>query len=289
MKSKILCMLGVWFACAASAEETRSTKDPESGKAEASIYAPNDVVNDGGGGESDPFASPAYGGYAALPRIPIARSNEKRKTLMIRVEIWEVGTREMAVALDGFDSPMAVENWRRERLKDKNSRLVHAPMQVIDEKSQAATESIVEEIYPTEYEPPEIPPDKVMEQVLAEKMPDSLNELIRSLTAGATSTAFETRNTGLTLETSVQPVTGESGCWDLALSVENVDLVRMKRFEPEALHIEMPVFSNFRTGGLQRLQESRWQMVSALARPNGTETKNEELTWVTLVRIDPAR
>jgi hypothetical protein len=289
MKSKILCLLGAWFVWAANAEEARSKNDPENGKPEASAYAPNDVINDSGGREVDPFASPADFLYSELPRIPIARLGEKRRTLMIRLEIWEVGTRELAVALDGFDGPVAVENWRRERLKDKNSRLVHAPMQVIEEKSQAGAESIVEEIYPTEYEPPAIPPEKVMEQILAEKRPDSLNELIRSLTAGATSTAFETRPTGFTFETSVQPVAGESGCWDLSLTVEDVVLVKMKRFEPEALHIEMPIFSRFKTGGLHRLQESRWQMVSALARPNQTGATNEKLTWVTLVRIDPAR
>jgi hypothetical protein len=289
MKRKFLCLAGVLLACAVSAEEAGSTNDPDISPEEKPVYAPNDVVGEDGGGEVDPFAAPACGGYAALQRIPIARLSEKRRTLMVRVEVWEVGTRQLAMALDGFDGPMAVENWRRERLNDKDSRLVHAPLEVIEEKSQAGTESIVEEIYPTEYEPPEIPPDKVLDQILAEKMPESLNDLIESLTAGATSTAFETRPTGFTLETSVQPVAGESGCWDLSLLLEDIVLVGMKRFEPEALHIEMPVFSTFRTGGLHRVQESRWQMVSALARPKTAAVKNADLSWLTLVRIDPAR
>ena len=63
----------------------------------------------------------------------------------------------------------------------------------------------------------------------------------------------------------------------------------MKGFEPEALQVEMPVFANFSTGGLHRVQESRWQMVSATARPGGTEENNVGLSWVTLVRVDPAR
>lgn len=289
MKKKILCLVGVVFAGGVCAEEVASTSEPEKKNEEVAVYAPNDALDQHSGSDVDPFAAPSGGGYSSLERIPMARLSEKRQSLMVRVEVWEVGTRDLALALDGFDGPLAVENWRRERLKDERSRLVHAPMAVVEERSQLNTEVLVEEIYPTEYEPPEIFPDKVVEQIRQEKMPETLNELISSVLAGASPTSFETRNTGFTFEAAVQRVTGEAGCWDISLSIEDVIFVRMKGFEPEALHVEMPVFANFRTGGLHRVQESRWQMVSATARPNGTAEKNERLSWVTLVRVDPVR
>ena len=289
MKTKVLCLLGVVIASAVCAEEAAKPSEPHHQGEEAPVYAPNDVDEDGGSGDVDPFAAPSGGGYSSLKRLPSARLGEKRQSLRVRVEVWEVGTRDLALALDGFDGPLAVESWRRERLKDEKSRLVHAPVAVLEEKSVTGTESIVEEIYPTEYEPPEILPDKVVKEIRDEKMPETLNELISSVLVGASPTSFETRNTGFTFEAGVQPVTGEKGCWDVSLSIEDVIFVRMKGFEPEALQVEMPVFANFSTGGLHRVQESRWQMVSATARPGGTEEKNVGLSWVTLVRVDPAR
>jgi len=289
MNKKIRCLVGVVFAGAAVAEEATTPSKPDHQAEEAPVYAPNDVIDEGGGDEVDPFAAPFGNGYLTMQRIPMARLGEKRQSLRVRVEVWEVGTRDLALALDGFDGPLAVESWRRERLKDDKSRLVHAPVAVVEEKSQAVSDSIVEEIYPTEYEPPEIFPDRVVEQIRQEKMPETLNELISSVLVGASPTSFDTRNTGFTFEAAVQRVTGEAGCWDISLSIEDVIFVRMKGFEPEALHVEMPVFANFRTGGLHRVQESRWQMVSATARPNRTAENNERLSWVTLVRVDPVR
>jgi hypothetical protein len=287
MKKYSHWLIGMILAGGIQAQEEAPKNQEESKSGAVPKFAPTDgeMVN---GGDVDPFAAPDAGG-SSIQQISMARLGEKRETLQVRVEVWEVGTRDLAVAMDGFNGPLAIEGWRRERLKDEKSRLVHAPVVVLEEKSAGATESIVEEIYPTEYEPPGMLPDKVVEQMVAEKVPESLNEWISMVTSSAVATSFETRNTGFTLSATIQPVTSEADCWDVSLEVEDVNLVRMKTFEPEALNIMMPVFSKFGTGGLHRVAESRWQLISAVARPKGEETQVGNLSWVTLVRIDPAR
>ena len=275
---------------AALAEDDDPFACPEAGAAvepeEGSAFAPDDTVQEETQ-DADPFATPGYGWGSGIVRIPAARLAEKRDTLSVRVEVWEVETRVFALAMDGFDGPDAVANWRKAQLENRDARLVHAPMVAVDAKSRGSVEAVVEQIYPTEYEPPEMLPDKAVEQLLSKRVPESLSEVIEQLTSGATPTSFETRNTGVTLEAAVQPVAGKQDCWDLSLAFEEVVLAGYESFEPEGLHVKMPTFATFRCGGLLRVAEERWQLVSALAPPQGIG--KEGTIWVTLVRVDPVR
>lgn len=248
--------------------------------------APNDAIEEDL--DDDPFADP-WSGYHSLPRIPAARLTEARTTLQVRLKIWEVDTKVFALAMDGFTGPEAIGAWRQQRLTNADNRLVHAPTVVLDAQSRSTVESILERIYPTEYEPPELLPDKAIEQLLAERAPQTLGQVIEQLTTGATPTAFETRNTGLTLEAAAQPVTGEPDCWDLSLSFEEVLLSGTATYGPEALQVTMPNFTSFRSGGLLRVANKRWQLVSAMAPASYQKDEGPQKTWVTLVRVDPAR
>jgi hypothetical protein len=51
----------------------------------------------------------------------------------------------------------------------------------------------------------------------------------------------------------------------------------------------MPVFSSFRTGGLVRLAEGEWRLLSALEAPRGVDGKATGKSWLTLVRVDRMR
>jgi hypothetical protein len=232
----------------------------------------------------DPFA--AASGYTShLSRIPVARLGEPRDTLALRLEVWEVATKDWVVAMDAMSKPEHLAHWRRDRLAD-GTPLMHAPVLVVEAKSRNITESIIEKIYPTEYEPPEILPPAVAEEALRQNAPKSVEDFITRFTSGATPTSFETRNTGATLEAEIQPVTIGEGSWDLSIAFEDVVLAKMDTFSPEALGVTMPQFHSFRAGGLVRVQEGHWQLLSSAAPPAAADAVR---SWVVLVRVDRAR
>ena len=241
-----------------------------------------------GGAVEDPFA--AYPGQgSSLVDVPRSRAGERRETYRLRIEIWEVESLDLVRALDAGGEPAAVEGWRRKMLDGASARLVHAPVLVLEAKSAKTAESMVEEIYPTEYEPPEILPAPVLEKHLERKPPESLEEFLTTFTTGAAPTAFETRNTGVTVEAELQPVEAEVDCVDLSLAFEEVrKLAENNSFGPEALQVTMPVFAAFRATGLQRLKVSTWSLFSA-GPPADRSPDAAKLSRVLLVRVDPGR
>lgn len=275
MKASLLLTLGALLAFPAPAQVF--TPPPVEENAPADTVAADHSAD-------DPFAA-AAGSHSNLPGIPAARLNEPRDTLALRVEVWDVATKDWVTAMDRMTKPDDLAAWRRDRLAD-GTPLVHAPVLVVEAKSRNITESIVEKIYPTEYEPPEILPSAAAEQALRQGEPKSADDFISRFTSGATPTSFETRNTGASLEAEIQPVTVGEGAWDISIAFEDVVLARMDSYPPEALGVTMPQFHSFRAGGLVRVQEGRWQLLSAAAPP---ASANAGRTWVVLMRVDRAR
>lgn len=270
---KLPFILGIaMFTVAAGAGET----DP--------AVAPSDVDTPSGQ-EADPFA-PAFGGSSEVRAIPEARLSESRDTLRLRLEIWEMDTVAFVGALDELETQGDVGEFRRRLRQREGSRLVHAPMLVLEARSGKSVEGRIEEIYPTEYEPPEVLPGPAVEKILDEKTPETLGEVIQQLTTPAIGTAFETRSTGVTMEALAQPVeiSGEER-WDVSLSFEKVELLDQVFHGPKELNIIMPVFGCYRCGGLQRVVTSRWHFVSAAA----PATREEGRTWVAMMRVDRER
>lgn len=233
----------------------------------------------------DPFASDWSGGLEA-GKIPARRLAEKRTTLRVRLETWEIDAKEVARGLDELDGVAGLEAARRELLEDDGSRLVFSPVLALEEKSRAESGSIMERIYPTEAEPPE-----PVQVVSAEPVPAderTLGGVVSELSMAATPTAFETRNTGVSFEAAVQPVAAEGGCWDLSIRCEEVRLVAMEPQGAEALGIKMPAVSCFTTGGLLRVREGEWQLLS-VQEPPRLELEPSGKSWVTIVKVDRAR
>lgn len=79
---------------------------------------------------------------------------------------------------------------------EKKARIIETMVCTSLEGDTAMTESIEELIYPTEYEPPEIGPAE--ENPIAPKDQKDSNKLVNAV--GPNPTAFETRNTGATME-----------------------------------------------------------------------------------------
>lgn len=231
--------------------------------------------------EVDPFA-PIYDS-PEIRGIPQARLSEARDSLRLRLEVWEMDAGLLVEGLDRLEEGGDVGELRKQLFQREGVRLVHAPMLALEAKSTKTVEGIVEEIYPTEYEPPETLPGPAVEKILDKKTPESLGDVIQQLTTPAIGTAFETRNTGVTFEAEVQRVeiSGEE-MWDVSMSFEEVTLLDEVFRGPEELNITMPVFGCFRCGGLQRLVTSRWHFVSA----GPPASREEGKTWVALVRVD---
>lgn len=163
--------------------------------------------------------------------------------------------------------------------------LIHSPVLTMDAATRMLGEAITERIYPTEYEPPSVPcePMPTQEQKAAMPLADWMNAALTKTVP----TSFETRNTGITLEALAQAVTVEEKRWDVTISFNAVDLAGMEKFGDESILVTMPAFTSFRTGGLVRLKEGEWRLLSVMEPPRGLEEEPSDKRWVTLVRIDP--
>lgn len=274
---RLSLIVSVLFASLLTCGAEEDPKDPKSATQEE---AKEDTQNSDSG-EVDPFAAPSSS-YSSLAKVPASRLKEARAALRLRLETWEVPSLEIARSLDHLGDVTALTKLRDEWLAGKEGiKLLWCPAQGLDGSTRVSTESITETIYPTEYEPPELPPT-------AQK-PDPATQFGKAFEAALRSscpTAFETRNTGHTLESVAHPVSAEKASWDVSIALEDVELAGMSTFGPEELLVKMPQFTSFRTGGLLRLKEGEWRLVSVMDPPRGISPTASGKQFVTLVRID---
>lgn len=274
---RLSLIVSVLFASLLPCGAEEKSKDPKPATQED---AREDTQNSDSG-EVDPFAAPSSS-YSSLAMVPASRLKEARAALRLRLETWEVPSLEIARSLDHLGDVTALTKLRDEWLAGKEGiKLLWCPAQGLDGSTRVSTESITETIYPTEYEPPELPPT-------AQK-PDPATQFGKAFEAALRSsspTAFETRNTGHTLESVAHPVSAEKASWDVSIALEDVEMAGMSTFGPEELLVKMPQFTSFRTGGLLRLKEGEWRLVSVMDPPRGISPTASGKQFVTLVRID---
>jgi len=232
---------------------------------------------------ADPFA-PSGGANHAKQGVPSARLTAVRKTVRLRLETWEVGGIEMAKKLDAGNASADIVKWREDWLAGKDGvQLVHSPTLSLDASTRMTTESITEAIYPTEYAAPQTPPPAVDPNANAK---DAWLKWLGSVSGQTCPTAFTTRNMGETLEALAQPVAVESATWDVRLTVEDVHLLEFMGYGGDEQHVKEPIFCSFRTGGLVRLKEGEWRLLSSQSPPVKVNDGLSKNRWVTLVRID---
>ncbi len=274
---RLSLIVSVMFASLLPCGAEEKPKDPKPATQEE---AKEDTQNSDSG-EVDPFAAPSSS-YGSLAKVPASRLKEARAALRIRLETWEVPNLEIARSLDHLGDVTALTKLRDEWLAGKEGiKLLWCPAQGLDASTRVSTESITETIYPTEYEPPDgIPMEKKPEPTSA------LDKAVSIALRSSCPTAFETRNTGHTLEAVAHPVSAEKASWDVSLALEDVELAGMSTFGPEELFVKMPQFTSFRTGGLLRLKEGEWRLVSVMDPPRGISPTASGKQFVTLVRIE---
>jgi len=250
--------------------------------------AAEDTDSPDGPAADDPFAPGAASGSAV--KIPIHRGKEARTPLQLRFEVWELETKKLTARLDAVRSPDDLEALRKDLFADPAASLLHSLVSATDEKSRTTDESILEFIYPTEYEPPVGPPGKPLERgEQAEKENAAWQRWLDAAGKYSVPTSFEPRNTGATLDVAIQPVQAEEKTWDVSVSFEYVTLAGMISHGADDLLIEMPAFASTRTSGIVRLREGQWRIKSVQEAPRGTDAKPTGKSWLTLVRVDRAR
>lgn len=210
----------------------------------------------------DPFMDPGPQG-AEGPVLP--------SLVRVQVEFIEVAHEDLTALMDS-DAAMSDTRLRRKvgELVEAKQATIYETLMVVTRPGQKATsESIEEFIYPTEYEPSEIPVE-----IHTTGKGDKVKSDGRDYATGPTPTAFETRNTGATLE--VEPNLGmDAGVIDLRLQPEVVFHVRNEVWaewtgKHGASPIQMPIFYAMRFSTSITIMDGGYASVAALS-PKGPD------------------
>ena len=143
--------------------------------------------------------------------------------------------------------------------QEDGAKLLETCMVICRSGQKATLETIREEIYPTEYAPPELPCGNPSNIRLASDPP--MNPAFR------TPTAFDTRNTGVTFE--VEASSNSNGLIDLRLSPEIVTRLRLETWMEHTdqwgdASMRMPIFETLRLHTFINVRSGKFELVSAL-------------------------
>jgi hypothetical protein len=217
------------------------------------------------------LASVAFAQAPSLGDVPIspgdATAGEKPEARISRLlkEKWQVRVDLLMVSVpqgaalellpslrDGAKIDGACKRLE-EMIARKEAQLIAWPEVVTKNGERAVTEGILEERYPTEFDPPQ--------------SPEESRNLPKPHVPKAVPTAFETRNTGASLE--VEPVvTSDGASVLLSLVPQHVRLVEMKTHftgknsAGEELRIQQPEFRTMKTTTTLRLRSGQRQLLA---------------------------
>lgn len=144
--------------------------------------------------------------------------------------------------------------------KEGKAKIMETCMVVCHSGESARLETIREEIYPTEYAPPELPCGNLSNKRLPTDSP--MNPALR------TPTAFDTRNSGFTL--NVEALLNSNGTIDLRLSPEIVTRLRLETWMEHTDQwgdgsMRMPIFEALRCNTAINVEPGKFALVSALS------------------------
>ena len=224
--------------------------------------------------------------YVDHPEDPTGRSAKKA---------W-VPT-NVSICYETFSMPLSMAaGMRREQLADAEfyDRILSAlDQEKVRQESftllrgrtgeRSTTESVSEQTYPTEFEPPELPNTVGVSIVppaqkgVGNPTPDTEKlqhapdpESLEGVRTPATPTAFETRNTGVTMEME-STLTADGEFLDLILAPEHVALVGQTISGQGLSTVEMPVFESQRISTGVTLQLNRPFLLGTVNRPPTSE------------------
>lgn len=171
-------------------------------------------------GDPDPFASDGDDPFEAARR---GEGNVDKKTASayLRFEIFEMPALTSMTLLDAEFEGKILRARVLELAKKKEATVVSMHAVRFEVGTSVNVESLTEQIYPTEYEPPEaLPRDSPLHQ--SEELLSPTQKQQKVALTFASPSAFDTKNTGITLKADVATVTAEKDYWDVALSYTEV-------------------------------------------------------------------
>jgi hypothetical protein len=151
---------------------------------------------------------------------------------------------------------------------------------------KATVENITEQIYPTEYQSPQVSnavttgvtgTDKDGKEIPANALP--VPGPVAIARTPAMPSAFETRNTGFTLE--IEPTLSDNGKEvDLRLVPDHVTLVGQSTAGQEFSTTEMPIFESQRINTTAKVKIGEPYLLGTLSRPPGSEQEEDSANRV---------
>lgn len=189
-------------------------------------------------------------------------SGARMKQIRVQVEFIDVSHEQFTELMFGPKPPANDGDLRQQvarLIKDGQAKLMETCMLVCRSGEKATLESIREEIYPTEYQPPGRPCGNPSNGRLASDPP--MNPAFRA------PTAFETRNTGVTFE--VEPLLESDGTIDLRLSPEIVNRLRLETWMEHVDQwgdgsIRMPIYESWRFNTSVSVAPGKFELITAL-------------------------
>lgn len=242
-----------------------------------------------GGAGQDPYASDdPFASEVSPSAISPERAGRETATLLVRTEIYQLDTLEAAKLLDEMGEDAAeLRSTLLARAGEGKATLIDSAAIRLDAGLTATVEGIVETIYPTEYEPPGV--GRALAAISEEppqSAPKGLLELFQGLANDATPCAFETRNTGSTIEVEVRSVEAEQDAWDVRWAPEVVELVGESLWGEGLL--KQPTFASTRLNSSFRIRDGEWTLagLSAVGHKDGvTDPKQKRIFLLHVKRV----
>ena len=195
-----------------------------------------------------------------------AATQDRPKIIRISLQFIEVPHSTLTEMLAGHEkSGQALHDKAFALSKAGQAKLMETCMVVCRSGEKASLESIREEIYPTEYQPPTLPGSFSSTPAWSNLDPPT-NPFFR------TPTAFETRNTGVTFE--VESLLNSDGTIELRLSPEIVTPLRLETWMEHVdqwgdASYRMPIYQTWRVNSSITVAPGKFELVTALTpKPN---------------------
>lgn len=258
LPGKLLC--GVSFALVLSAagqdDPFTNEGDTGGGGSDGSGWAESDPFADGG--SDDPFADPF------APRIfrkgkasEILKNQQDQVAVMIEmIEVDHLTANEMVLAFSKqANNAKQMRNELIEMVKDGDAKLMETLWGRSPLNEVSKVEAVVEKIYPTEYEPPELP--QFVTGGIGEKKEKGASttttvQVKGDLYTSAAPTTFDTRNVGTTFEFEAAESAEHPGEIGISIYLQLTQFLQYDQFLAEGFekeargtsNIVMPRFSN---------------------------------------------
>ena len=238
-----------------------------------------------GAGDADPFSGgPGYGDE--LGKLSAANAGAHTATMLLRYETYEVPTITAIILMDAQKEDSVRRADLIELVRKGEAKVAECQATRFEAGTTSTLESIIEQIYPTEYEPPEgIPTNSPLARPDEQLSP--MDRQLKVAMRHACPTAFDTKNTGVTLEAEVRAVEIVEKQWDVSLVFTQVKYLKEKTWVEGT--IMMPVFGVAKARHVLRTEDDRWNLLSSQAKVTDEGVADPATTHLSFLKVARVR